>query len=45
MLRFLEDMLLIGGVVFWFSVFCVFGTFTIVTLLERRQKRGLESDG
>jgi hypothetical protein len=37
-------MLFIGGVIFWFSVFCVFGTFIAVTVIERRQKRGLESD-
>jgi hypothetical protein len=41
----LTDILFIGGVIFWFVVFCVFATFIIVTILEKRQQRGSESDG
>lgn len=45
LLRVLEDMLVVGGIIFWFFIFCLLGVMLIVTILERRAKRGLESDG
>ena len=44
MVRFLKDALYMGGVIFWLVVFTIIAVSVALFVIERRQKRGLESD-
>jgi hypothetical protein len=44
MLRFLKDMLYLGGFIFWFCVICFLAMAIVMVVWERKQKRGSESD-